>query len=636
MNHKPDGQVQAFAHLLRRRWRFISVCGAIGGGAALCVALLTGPRFTAKAQFILDPQWAAGTGDRWAAPAMLDPAAVESHVAILTSDSRLQQLLESLKSPSPSSGADEGDASRFDFRRIDQETLAKSFSAFKERQSRVIALTYVDSDPARAAFIVNRAVRLYLGAQADRNTARRSDPLSRVRERIPQVKADLERSEAAIEAFQTNMDATEHKSADRLDGQISSVNKELLEARSELSKTEAKLATLVALRVNGNGAGFVASTSGAQNRSDDGLVGIEAARVEAESRVRDLLRRQSMLQDARIKLREPEARLGELLDTAAAYRRLHNDLIMREKSALEQSEIRVLSAAIPPAKPSSPSPFLFMLPGFVLATIAATMFAVVREQLDDRIRTERDITEGLGLPCLGVIPQRQTQRHDKAEDAILSVALAVLGPAIATATSRVILVTSPTPEADAALVARGIAGAGGQLERRILLIDLDFSYRRADAGSDPAQVSTSRSLAGPSSAISRLPGDTFDSISLASHVENRLQVIEGRRLSDFVSENRERYDHIILCAGSLLGTLEARFAVPVADRLVLVTEWGKTSLGSVRAALELVTGPVGLGHERVGQGKPSVGIVISEFNMKGTDTYRQGPLSQSLRYWKNR
>jgi len=73
------------------------------------------------------------------------------------------------------------------------------------------------------------------------------------------------------------------------------------------------------------------------------------------------------------------------------------------ESQRNQTEIAVLNPAIPPMKHSKPRLMLNVALSIFMGTLLGVGFGFLMEMLDRRIRSEDDITEGLGLPLLALI-----------------------------------------------------------------------------------------------------------------------------------------------------------------------------------------------------------------------------------------
>jgi hypothetical protein len=73
----------------------------------------------------------------------------------------------------------------------------------------------------------------------------------------------------------------------------------------------------------------------------------------------------------------------------------------------------MLSAASMPSLPSSLNPLLFLPPAVVIALIGAGLAAVLLDQLDGSFRTEREVTDALGISCIGSVPDPNRAKKSK-------------------------------------------------------------------------------------------------------------------------------------------------------------------------------------------------------------------------------
>ena len=94
----------------------------------------------------------------------------------------------------------------------------------------------------------------------------------------------------------------------------------------------------------------------------------------------------------------------------AANRSLYETLLIRLKETEQQQEIvqadaRLISPAQLPDAPSSPSPKLFAMVGFTASLMCGSILALLLEQLDNTLRTGRQVEELLGRPSLGLVPK---------------------------------------------------------------------------------------------------------------------------------------------------------------------------------------------------------------------------------------
>lgn len=83
----------------------------------------------------------------------------------------------------------------------------------------------------------------------------------------------------------------------------------------------------------------------------------------------------------------------------------------RLESQNSQTDIAVLNPAIPPLEASTPKVMLNVILAFFLGSLLGIAIGFLMELIDRRVRSELDLSEGLGLPVLGSIaPSRQSRR----------------------------------------------------------------------------------------------------------------------------------------------------------------------------------------------------------------------------------
>ena len=86
----------------------------------------------------------------------------------------------------------------------------------------------------------------------------------------------------------------------------------------------------------------------------------------------------------------------------------------RVDEALEKSNITSVSiaqSATLAEKPISPSKLLVLLGGAFMALASVVGIIVVSEKLNDRIRSERDLSQSVGLPVLAILDENNINRR---------------------------------------------------------------------------------------------------------------------------------------------------------------------------------------------------------------------------------
>jgi len=355
-----------------------------------------------------------------------------------------------------------------------------------------------------------------------------------------------------------------------------------------------------------------------------------------------LERRIAILQDASTEVREPEARLRELQREATAFAQLYDSLVQRQKMVLEggngQPDVRILSLASIPNRPSSFSPLLFIIPAMVVAAIGAGLLAILLDQLDGTLRTGRDVTDVLGVPCIGAIPllKRRGKLHPhqlipqdaRYTEAIRSVVAAALleNPQ---KSPKIFLVTSSVPAEGKTTLAIGFAAYAASIQRRVLLIDLDFAHPSIASqlgGAADGEILHVLQGQSPLELIRSAPSMGFDYLPLSPGSADPVAALASERVPKVLRQLEGSYDCVVIDSGSLLSATEARLLAPMVDKVLFAIKWGSTPREVAQNALGL------LQHSAFGRDdlRGSITAVITQVDLKRHARYRYGDFSENL------
>jgi polysaccharide biosynthesis transport protein len=673
MNTRPATGLHArqFINLLRRRRKLIIIAVGVAAGLAGTIGLVFPPRYTATAQVIVDPPRGSSGAGEPSTPSVLDDAAVQTHAAALVSQSHLQRVFASLvkeRGPGPKEKQGVLFVEEFSI-----DTFTDRINAFKDTRSRMIGITYTSTDPAFAAAVANRSMELYLATLTERNLADRNEALRSLSKRTPLVRAEVVRADAALQGYRIKHGFTEESRTDTVDQQLVDLNRQLAVARSDLAERHARPSTL---RIG--------------QTTDQSQLAEESSTLE--TRVRQLERRIAILQDASTEVREPEARLRELQREATAFAQLYDGLVQRKKTILEegndQPDVRVLSSASTPTRPSSFNPLLFVPPAMVLASIGAGLLAVLFEQLDAGLRTERDVTDALGISTIGVVPKltrrrklrphqliprairsvaaaaRQLANHvthalgistigvipqltrrrklhphqlipqdARYTEAIRSVVAAALQLANPQKSAKTFLVTSSVPGEGKTTLAISFAVYAARIQRRVLLIDLSFRHPSiaselggaADGGI--SHVLQGRPLA---ELIRAAPGLGFDYLPLSRDSTDPVATLASEQMPKLLRQLEGSYDCVVIDSGPLLSATEARLLASMVDKVLFAIKWGSTPREVAQNALGL------LRRSAFGEDDPrdAITAVITQVDLERHARYRYGDFSENLLHVK--
>ncbi len=683
-------QLHELTDILRRRKRLILAMAAAGTVLTGAGALLIPPRYTAKAQIIFEPQYVGRPGEpapvvspnaedsmiatqvtslvsfghteRVRASLLDDPdfaAAVAARpVLAATADAawlgfadlrkRVEPLLPSWLPSLPQKAPQPEDIAPAGLPAPSQQDFQRHLRAFQEAGSHVIALTYTAASPTEAAAIVNRTIQLYIDGQSDQKRAATTRELAWLGERIPALKAEVDRLAAETHGYQVAHGFAESSPAAIAD-MVADVTRQLATAEADLAARQARLAYARTLRQGGPSLDYLGSSAftelyrqelqqeqaEAEQAASSG--GMNPKLVQVRSRLQELRRRISQEADRAVRNLENDARITDALigllrrrleilqqaGTDGRLRDLKHDAVVKEQlySAFTQRQeelrgqqsilrpdVHILSNAFPPDRPSSPHPLLFVFPGMAVFLMAGSMMAVLADRLDRRMRSGRDVVAALGVPCLALVPMLRRIGRTRPHQSLLTKPLGAYTEAIRSVVAslrltgsqgapKVILISSSLPGEGKTTLAVSLAAYLASLGRRVLLIDLDSRHpsvqrelggrtRSAPAGTGVLDL---LDLSRPTAeVIQHLPDLRMDYLPMAQRPADPFAPFAGNGMRRLLDRLRTGYDCVIVDGPPLLVITEARLLASMVDKVVLVAKWGSTRRDVARSALDLL------------------------------------------------
>ena len=328
--------------------------------------------------------------------------------------------------------------------------------------------------------------------------------------------------------------------------------------------------------------------------------------------------------------------LGNLQDQLAEVRAI--------QAASESVEI--VSEAEPPDGPSSPETVRNTVLGALLGLVLGMVLAFVRDSLDRRVHSVRQISQELDLPVVGrvsdevmgapgLVSRNGAQPMGDAEfEAFraLRINLAAL-KASDGSVPRSVLVTSGGSEEGKSTVSASLASAAAIAGHSVLLVECDLrrpvfekrlgvarspglsDYLLGDA--QPREILQTVSLPWPSaSGANGGEGDgpsiagSFVVISAGSPVDNPAELLAGNRFQDFLSKASRAYDFVIFDSSALLPVVDSLEIAPHVDAVLACVRASQTTLDALHATSEAL---------RTIEGKP-IGIVVTGIKKGGPDS----------------
>lgn len=401
------------------------------------------------------------------------------------------------------------------------------------------------------------------------------------------------------------------------------------------------------------------------NRTEDALGNLEAVAAQLEEQLASL-QAQIGDYDARIARRAAEAALtgtpnrDEVLEAARSAASLQYQTVFARQQevqvdiGLKRASATLLTEAGTPRQPTGTGPLRSGLIGGVVGLLLGLGIALLREQLDDRVKSRSELERVTALPVLAelpVDPPSAKRPYLATRDAPLS-PLAEATRSLRTSLHflaideplRRIVVTSASPGEGKTLVAANIAVAYAQAGSRTVLVSADLrrpgierlfdvppharglSDLIADAAGCPAEVDGERlarrgngRAAAPFAARLQEAVVATDEPNLlllpaGSTPPNASELLASRHATEVLDALGEEADIVILDTPPTLPVTDAAVLAAKSDGVVLVAVPGGTMRASVTRAHETLDTP----QVRL------LGLVLNKSREAGRSTYRYG------------
>lgn len=556
------------------------------------------------------------------------------------------------------------------------ELFAENYIVRVVGNSQVIEIIYASSDPEEAAEVVNLAAKIHIAEKIGIKQNTNSGNSEWIAGRVIALRDELNAAEREIEKFRAAYNL-QTENFDAKTEELSGFVVELIKLKAELAREQTRLDSLISLRSKKQSLLNLPEISSAQTIADLRVEQREvqqrkaelgntygerhpemvaatteleniAFRIEQEiDRIMqnfqdsvDILRGQKAALEAEITASrsqyaaqsEVEVQLREHERNAEATRELYEDFLQRSKTLNEErlaidSDIVQLSEASPPALSDTPSSELTALIGFCLAFLGGSMVAVLREHQDQRLRSEHQITNHLGLRTMGAIPQMNDLRRRQSGDGHLGKRLwrmifswgggkqqrlheYMLEKPMSAYTDamrnvfldlrsgmkskgiKIVVTTSTLPNEGKTTFAVSLAALAADSGLKTLIIDLDLRRPSVHQELKVKKV--------PSGIKEYIQGEKsldktiwkhpqiarLDAVLSMTPQANPIDALESQALSDMLKQARESYDLVVIDSAPLFAVSEAKIVAAIGDAVLFVTRWGSTDHETAQGGLQ--------------------------------------------------
>jgi uncharacterized protein involved in exopolysaccharide biosynthesis/Mrp family chromosome partitioning ATPase len=532
------------------------------------------------------------------------------------------------------------------------DTFLGGLEVGSEQAAWVITIEFTSIDPAKAAKIANRTADLYVQGQVDARREDISDTSRWLREQIRSLREEVRTAEAAVERFKADHDLLDVKDVSLSDQELAAINGELAQARADLAGQQARLKEVAGLRAQGRldaVADVIASPViiGLRSQETDLLrreaeLGQEygarhpviqqlqrekaniAAKV-AQEISRTVLGMESQAQVAKARVaaleeqiaaskkistgdRATEVQLRELEREADAARSLYETLLQTfaqigARQDFIRPDVRVLSLAKTPQRPSSPGLLVFAGAGFTVSLVFGGLLALLRERLDHGLRGARQARAALGLPVLALVPKLgRIKGYEKPHRYLTAKPMSVYCEAVRSVytalhlgekngSANVVLITSALPGEGKTTFAVSLATFAACTGHRTLLVDFDLRHQRVaeelglpGVGLLDGVRPRARSLG---EMVQRDPESGVDVLLIAGTPTEPTSFFDRpEKIAELLADLASDYELVILDSAPAIVASETRVAALHADKVIYAVRWGETSEMVARDGLQ--------------------------------------------------
>ena len=545
-----------------------------------------------------------------------------------------------------------------------------SLSVKRVPQSRLLDVSFESTDPLLAAQILNAHIQNFM----EENFRSRYDTTAKatlwLTDQLSELKVKVQNSEDARLAYERQHQIWELDDRQNITTQrLNDLNKEVTEAQSERMRKEAlyefakagNIDVVPQLREHSTLQELIKRHSDIYTHYLDALnqYGPNFPKVQREQA--QLKEIENLMDDEKRNIlealgndynaaRQREGLLNEALNDqktevnlmaqsmveynilkrdAEANKTMYIGLLTKLKEAnisagLKSSNIRVVDPAMVPSYPSRPAKARNIGLSFLVGLVGGIGLALLREYLDNTVKTPDDIENLVRLPALAVVPAFTSENgtgrrgrfttgsslngHETRIELVaqhlpksqMSEAFRALRTSILLSQAdhppQVILVTSALPREGKTTAAANLAVTLAQLGDRTLLIDADL--RKPGVGrllnmTDGKYAGLSSYLAGVSSlelvAVPHPVIPNLVAIPTGPLPPNPADLLSSHKLTDALRELRGQYKFIVIDSPPIMAATDAVILSVLADGVLLVVRSGETPKEAFTRARDLLT-----------------------------------------------
>ena len=543
-----------------------------------------------------------------------------------------------------------------------------SLSVKRVPQSRLLDVSFESTNPELGAQILNAHINNFMEENFRSQYEASAKATAWLQDQLSELKVKVQDSEAARLAYERQHQIWELDDKQNITTQrLAELNKEFTDAQSERMKKEAiyqfakagNINAVPQLRQNSGLQDLIRKRSDFSSQYMDALAqyGPNFPKVQRlQARVKELddsiddekrnivsdlendynaaRQREGVMNDA---LNGQKAEVNSMAQIMVEYnilkriaeadKTMYDGLLTKLKEAniaagLKSRNIRVVDPAMIPSTPTRPAKTRNIALSFLVGLVGGIGLALLREYLDNTVKTPDDVETLARLPSLAVVPAFEEENggsrrkliggasvngHEKRVELVaqhlpksqMSEAFRALRTALLLSQAdhppQVILVTSALPREGKTTAAANLAVTLAQLGDRTLLIDADL--RKPGVGrllnmTDGKYAGLSSYLAGVSSLdLVTVPHPSIPNlvaIPTGPLPPNPADLLSSHKLADALKQLRGQFKFIVIDSPPIMAATDAVIVSVQADGVLLVVRSGETPKEAFTRARDLL------------------------------------------------
>ena len=268
---------------------------------------------------------------------------------------------------------------------------------------------------------------------------------------------------------------------------------------------------------------------------------------------------------------------------------------LTEQSGFQIVRTSLVSSASVPEEPSSPSTGKIMGMAVLIGLAAAITVSLLAEFRAQQTVLSAEELSRRGIRALGLFPSfpAKTGPGRVFQDSITSLQAALSGLQPRKGGGGIVFLFTSALAAEgksttSVALAKSISASG----RKVLLVDADLRSPTLDRhlGLQPAPGLSACVRAGShgSAVVQRDPASGLHVLTSGDGLAHPFELLASPCLRDIVDEWRQAYDVVLIDAPPVLAFGDARILALLADYVVVLARWGKTSWSALNYALQVL------------------------------------------------